>query len=287
MTGKSFLKGVGVGFLKLIFNAAFYLALIIIGWRVTREEMHFVLIFGFVQFLCYDLLKRTFLLKKAIHLIGAIPSVLGLIAIIYSFIYVTPVDFGTVVKYDFAIAWKLAFRDYPIIFMLYSGLFYEIAAKKEWGNLKLTIATVIFPVFCYGLTLLGYMISVNHVLVGLLILFVVIMLYRIFSKANRDEYFYYQNIGDELTPYALWKFLEALYNYDYNSNSINPACSNLKGFDIKEYSKSKILDVELYFEEDTSSLIIKDEISYVKGSIKYQFSNFCGYSVRVEGYIEK
>ncbi|MBQ9735150.1 MAG: hypothetical protein IJV95_04740, partial [Clostridia bacterium] len=187
-------------------------------------------------------------------------------------------DFGTVVKYDFAIAWKLAFRDYPIIFMLYSGLFYEIAAKKEWGNLKLTIATVIFPVFCYGLTLLGYMISVNHVLVGLLILFVVIMLYRIFSKANHSERLYDPDVGDDLTPITLNKLLEKRYN------SLNLLRHDkVESFSVVS-SYSNMLVVKLYFNKEALSWEIQNEVSFVEEMIKDQFSNFCGYSVRVEGY---
>lgn len=214
MAKKRLMSRFGVGLLKLIFNAAFYFGLVFLTIRLTKNSLFstkkeiyassllcaFSMIFGFFQFLAYDLFRNTRLLKKIFKVI----SVYTTLAAIFT-IYVVvigdqdkyfdfpifgifgEIDFASVVRFDFNTACKLALYNFPLIFLMFSCDFYNLIVKKNWSDLNTSIATVIFPALCYAVALIAYVTSAIHVFIVLAVIFVIRTISRILSLFKSEE----------------------------------------------------------------------------------------------------
>ncbi len=215
MAKKSLMSRFGVSLLKLIFNAVFYFGLVFLTISLTKnslfstkKEIHassllcaFSMIFGFFQFLAYDLFRNTKLLKKIFKVISVYTTLAAIFTIsvvvigdqekYFDFpifgISGSGIDFAKVVNFDFNTACKLALYNFPLIYLMFSCDFYNLLVKKNWSDLKMSIATVIFPVLCYAVVLIAYVTSAIHIFIVLAVIFVIRTISRILSLFKSEE----------------------------------------------------------------------------------------------------
>lgn len=306
MAKKRLMSRFGVGLLKLIFNAAFYFGIVSLTMILTKRSLFstkkvihatsllggFSMAFGFVQFLAYDLFRNINLLKKIFKIISVYTTLVVIFTIAVTvlgdqdkyfdfpiFGIFGEIDFAIVVRFDFNTACKLALYNFPLIFLMFSCDFYKLIVKKNWSDLKTSIATIIFPVLCYAVALIAFVTSAFHVFIVLAVIFIIRTIGRILSllckSGSSRSLSRLQAYLDEIdAPKLYWGQWGGFAIYDRGHQQIE-VCGTIIYYQDNntdgpsDYNvDSKIYDAIAEYEKDTET--------------RFHLSYFISYSIREE-----
>ncbi len=208
---------------KISFNAVFYGAIVVAGLNLPYSKGFFEISaaficvgFAFSFFLYYDVFERLYV-KRRVKLFeylddfltgvggkiclgfGVIFSTIAGIATCFVFLRIPFPEMTKGYKCDFQHALHYALYLFPAVFSLFRWYAYWRGDRRNWGDVKKLIITIILPILCYA-------IAVACLCIGLYLVFsilsVVLIIFFILDGLFPPKVRGFQKYLNEIPPYS-------------------------------------------------------------------------------------